>query len=499
MDWIQVAIAPDEMEARVTVSPEAGAVDPAEIEAALRSHGVVWGVNREALALAAANPGTPVPAARGTPPQPGENGRLEILFPRDPGPRPVSDRERIDYRERPAVPAVEPGQVIARVIPPGPGVPGMTVTGREVPAPAGRPARLAAGAGTSWGDDGTSLRADRLGQPVMDAAGESVVIHVIPTLNHRGDVDMATGNLRFSGNIVVQGDVAKGMTVEAGGSVLVLGDVSGATVSAGRQIKVCGRVIGSRLTAGTVVAIKPWAADLAALAAGIRSLLASAQELARRASPAFRANMERLIGPTIQTLLETKHKDLHALLQRLQAQAAAMAENLPAEVLDTVERSWAALGRRSALRIREAGLLAELAALAEARAHELAEGAARLGSVEAPYLHNSTVHAAGHVHILGQGCFLSLVRSGGNIVVRGAARGATLEAAGNVRVGSAGSPRGRDQGCQVVVGEKGWAEFTRVYPGVSVRVGNASYRFQEELTHLRVRLGPRDEPALEPA
>ncbi len=371
------------------------------------------------------------------------------------------------------------------------------MTGNEIPAPPGREVRLAAGAGTRWDDDGRTLYADRLGQPVIDECGGATAIHVIPTLTHARDVDMASGNLRFSGNIVVQGDVTEGMTVEAGGAVLILGDVTGATVTAGRQVKICGRVIRSRITAGCVLTLQPWAAELAALGTGIQRLLASAEELAHRASPAFRANMERMLGPTLQTLLETKHRDLALLLARLHTQAAATAENLPAEILSLVQAAWAVLGSRAALRIRNASTLSELAAAANARAREVEESTGRLGSVEAPYLHHSTVQAAGHVNILGQGCFLSQIRCGGNIVVRGAARGSALEAAGNVRVGAAGSPRGREQGCQVTVGERGWAEFERVYPGVTVRLGNSSYRFQEEFSHLRVRLGPRDEPALE--
>ena len=56
---------------------------------------------------------------------------------------------------------------------------------------------------------------------------------------------MASGNIQFDGSVVIQGDVAKGMSVKATGDIEVAGIVEMASLEAGGNITVKSGVIGA--------------------------------------------------------------------------------------------------------------------------------------------------------------------------------------------------------------------------------------------------------------
>ena len=81
-------------------------------------------------------------------------------------------------------------------------------------------------------------------------AEESGTVSVDPVLTHRGDVDMASGNLRSSGSIAITGQVTEGMKVEAEGNLDISGAVTEATAKAWGSIRVLGNVFKSSVVAG---------------------------------------------------------------------------------------------------------------------------------------------------------------------------------------------------------------------------------------------------------
>lgn len=67
-------------------------------------------------------------------------------------------------------------------------------------------------------------------------------ILISPIYTHKGDITNAVGNLRFNGDIEINGSVGSGVYIEAAGDVVISGNVESATIKAGKQIMVKGGV-----------------------------------------------------------------------------------------------------------------------------------------------------------------------------------------------------------------------------------------------------------------
>jgi uncharacterized protein len=186
-----------------------------------------------------ANPG---PAGVALPPVPGEDGKVVALFASQgqTGPKLRQDGTA-DFREVDGVAQVKAGTTLARLQPPGPGIPGRDAQGNPVPAPAGKPAQLPAGPGTRISEDGQSLIAGCDGMVVA----RNGVIAVSAVMELDKGVDFRTGNIRFDGDVRVKGNVAEGFRIEAGGDIRIEGDAEGAALVSSRgNIQVTGGFFG---------------------------------------------------------------------------------------------------------------------------------------------------------------------------------------------------------------------------------------------------------------
>ena len=185
--------------------------------------------------------------AEGTPPEHGEEARVEILV--DLGRRVGKEREdgSIDFREVNFTPNVRQEQRIAQRIPPVSGTAGKDVTGRLLPAQEGEDHLLQTGAHVRMVvEDGVECFYSEIeGGLQVSKSGEE--LSVIELLQINDDVSFSTGNLNFGGEVVVKGSVLQGFSVKAGGDITVTGTVeTGATVVSQQNITVGKGIVGRR-------------------------------------------------------------------------------------------------------------------------------------------------------------------------------------------------------------------------------------------------------------
>jgi uncharacterized protein (DUF342 family) len=88
--------------------------------------------------------------------------------------------------------------------------------------------------------DSNLLVAAIAGQPVQARGG--MVVEPVYTVQ---DVDTGTGNVDFDGSVVIQGDVAAGMTVRASGDIEIGGTAEAASLEAGGNIVIKGGALGN--------------------------------------------------------------------------------------------------------------------------------------------------------------------------------------------------------------------------------------------------------------
>jgi uncharacterized protein (DUF342 family) len=225
---ITADITDQEMKAYVILSPPGpGGADMSKdsILAFLRNNRVIYGVSEGALQELEDKPRyrEPVLAAEGSKPQNGRDSYVQYNFETDKNKHQLREAAdgRVNFKELGLIQNVVAGQPLARKLPPEPGQPGRTVTGKVIPARNGKDISTPLGRNVHMGDDGSTLIADINGL-VTFIAGK---INVEEIFTVPGDVDLKTGNVMFLGTVIVQGNVEDGFSVKASGNIEVRGSV----------------------------------------------------------------------------------------------------------------------------------------------------------------------------------------------------------------------------------------------------------------------------------
>lgn len=222
---IEVRISDDGTEAVLEARPPMGLAEPPgadAVRAAIEKAGVVAGllegkVEEVARALARGEIAKAV-VARATPPVPGADGACEWT-------KTASEGYDGD--------AVEPGDVLGVVSPPGEGTPGRGVDGRELPASRGKPFAAVWGEGVEFRprDGGAGeVVATKGGMFRIREKDGRTECFVDDVRRIRGDVNAIVGDVSFPGSVIVEGDIQRGRVVEARRGILVKGTIEGAIV-----------------------------------------------------------------------------------------------------------------------------------------------------------------------------------------------------------------------------------------------------------------------------
>lgn len=245
-----VEIMEDEMSAYLTIvapsSESSFKFTPEELKDVLKKEGVNFGYEEEILMDISREPkrelNRAILVAKGTLPAKGKDAIIDYKF--DTHKDKVRFKEdedgRVNYRELNLIENIQEGQLIAVKILPTAGRPGITVTGKELPAEEGKDLPLPIGKNTYTSDDGLELYASCTGRVVWS----ETKIDIESAYEIKGDIDYDTGNIEFAGTVVVGGNIKDGFSVKAGGDIEVRGCVEKAILEAAGNIRVQNGVIG---------------------------------------------------------------------------------------------------------------------------------------------------------------------------------------------------------------------------------------------------------------
>ena len=232
-ETVVIDISKDQMEAFITFKEpvNAGAkLDENGIIEALKDAGVAT-YNAEVVRTLALHKeyGRKYAIAQGKPPINGKDGYLQYHFNNEnlrPKPK-ILENGSVDFRQLGTLRLCDKNDVLVTSVPPGDGEDGADVMGNVIPFTPGRtPQPLPAGKNTFISDDGMHLIADSVGQIVIQQGK----IHINPSLEIKGNVDNATGNIDFNGQVIINGNVVTGFTVKAVGNIEIQGVCEGATL-----------------------------------------------------------------------------------------------------------------------------------------------------------------------------------------------------------------------------------------------------------------------------
>lgn len=148
----------------------------------------------------------------------------------------------VDMRDLGDIICVKVGDPVAKKVPPTPGKKGYTVTATPLDPEPGNDVELVPGEGTTISPRNENvLVSEKVGLPKLIPNGMEV--DEVYTIK---EVTVATGNVNFTGSVIIEGDVTEGMKVVASGDITVGGFVESAIVEAGGDVTISGGIIGRK-------------------------------------------------------------------------------------------------------------------------------------------------------------------------------------------------------------------------------------------------------------
>lgn len=228
-----------------------------QIVSALAESHVVKGINKLALKKVLVmshnlKPGETFsqPVARGKHPIDGHDTLMHPLI-KDPAKQVLAPKEKktdgkIDMLNLGEMISVAVDEPLMERIPATAGEPGITVLGRVIPAKPGKDFVLKEGKGSKISKDNPNvLVATVSGMPVIHDRSVDVTEAIcLP------NVGVATGHVKFKGDVVVLGNIESDMIVRATGNVSVGGFIESANVQAKGDINVAKGIIGHNVSEG---------------------------------------------------------------------------------------------------------------------------------------------------------------------------------------------------------------------------------------------------------
>ncbi|NEU29349.1 DUF342 domain-containing protein [bacterium LRH843] len=204
-----------------------------------KDQGIVYGVNEEAISQLLDGLTMKVILAVGKQPVDGEDAYLQPFF--EEGRSKQNDPAKaINLKEIQSIPTVCAGEKVATKVAASLGEPGINVFGKSVEAKPGKDFKLRKGKNTRLKESEQTLYSLIDGQVSI----EKHTIHVLPTYEVNGDLNLRTGNISFVGNVNVKGNVPSGFEIEAGGDIRVTGTVEGAKLTAEGSIFIGAGIVG---------------------------------------------------------------------------------------------------------------------------------------------------------------------------------------------------------------------------------------------------------------
>ncbi|OMP66917.1 DUF342 domain-containing protein [Domibacillus epiphyticus] len=412
--------------------------------------------------------------ATATPPVAGIDGSLTFFVDYSTGltPPKLDWSGAANFRDIQVIPEVQEGSIIAKANPAVQGTPGISVLGIEIPVRPALDVVVQTGKGI-YEKDG-SYFASFSGRLSVEQRDNRYFLDVSKQLVHNGAVDITSGNIRFQGDIEINGDVHETMKVEAAGDIEVYGQVSNASLIAGKSASVKKNVFSSTISSGKSVEstgglYKHLNGCLPVVIEFSKKLEAVLLELEKRGHSIDEAVVA-------QKLMEREYPNLPSLIKLFAREASHSGHSVKREWSELANNLYRTFIMKSmnGLRIDQVNSVLNDAEALHAFYDADEEDEEPL-FVSMPYALNSEIFSSGNIYITGQGVYNSTLKAGRSIEVAGSVKGGHLIAGQFVKVKHAGSESGVKT--KITVGEGGTIELYKAHADVTVQIGMKKLTF----------------------
>lgn len=427
--------------------------------------------------------------AKGVSPIEGLDGDIEILIEdwneNETDLESIDEQEKIDYREGQSILSVESGQIIAKILSSVPGRPGKDLFNRIVPA---KPVfDIAIKTGKNVGQKDNQLVALSAGRPHIESRGKLVKIDVIKEHVHNGDVNLESGNIRFSGDLRILGNVLDSMEVEAEGRVYIMGTINRAVVQSIHSMKIDQNVFSSELSVGKVNhVIATLTLILSELLTYLNHILVAINQilLVRRQKNPKEESIK--LSYLIKLLLEKKYGDFSELVNKFYKTIEDNEDGLDEDwklLADTLKKHFITISKDQNIQIQNLQELVNW--MKEMYETNLFPPEPKV-AIELPYGINSTLYSSGDINIVGQGVYHCTLRADHNILVKGVCRGGHLSAGNKIILDEVGSENGGKT--TILVPSKGKIYINYAHVDTLIQVGRRTHTFKQGTANIAAYL-----------
>ncbi|WP_046213938.1 FapA family protein [Paenibacillus wulumuqiensis] len=474
---------------RVAQKKIPAAIDPEVIYQQLTDLNIIFGIDQSVIEVACrADKAGSFVIASGRAPIHGHDGMFELKT--NDTARKVQPKLRengtIDYRETREFPSILEGEMIGTIIPAYPGTDGIDIYGNRVQAPAVHDIQIVPGKDVMLSEDKLSAIALKSGMPSPNKQGRLIKLSIIPKLMHNGDVDLATGNIHFQGDVEISGAVQDTMQVEAEGNIRVRGNVNMAQITAGNSLIVHANILSSKVVVGQLQLFHGQVAPMLMYLREQTELLKKAVRQVSGAS-AFKLNDMNQTGlaPLFQVLFQGRFKWMMEQLQRLMTLEEQYQSTLKEEWTRYFNEIRTGFMHKESSHFRTAedleGFIRRTNYLyTMAVTPTLERNFARLH-----YIQSSTVRCGGDI-IVEKGTYNAHLHCEGRLEAIGALRGGTYYAAEGMILQEGGSPG--TGSTRLHVDAKGKIKAGKILAGTTIQVGERIYQFAEDAEHVIAQL-----------
>ncbi|MBK5245286.1 MAG: DUF342 domain-containing protein [Eubacteriaceae bacterium] len=213
-------------------------------EALIKNH-INTGINEEVVLRLAQRPifNLKIKVAQGQMAIAGEDGCLHYLVKRDSEYSPEYNENAeglVDYKNLNYFQMVKKNQVLCEITKEKEGIDGINIFGEEICAKIGKEMVFSIGKNTLFSEDETKIisSCDGIVRFVQNKLDINDMLH-IPS-----NVDFRTGNIEFSGDVIVDGDVCTGFSVKSDGNIIIRGVVEDAHIEAAGNLHISKGLMG---------------------------------------------------------------------------------------------------------------------------------------------------------------------------------------------------------------------------------------------------------------
>ena len=271
-----------------------------EVRQALEERGIKFGIIEAAINKASnAVDIEDLLVAKGVEAVNDENDTLKINFEKTNRNVQADSNEKVDYRNMYSLAHVNEGDILAEVVLGKEGIDGKNIFDVDIKRKLKKEIVLRASSGCKV--EGNKVIATAEGCPSVKGG----VFYVNEILNISTDVDIKSGNVDFSGDVIISKSVKEGMEVKAGNSILIQKNVETATIKAQGEVTIQGSSINSNITVGADdLNLQDHIEVLTSLNKDLNGIIMAAKELRKRLG----GNLSKSDGKVVKLLIESKFK-----------------------------------------------------------------------------------------------------------------------------------------------------------------------------------------------